>query len=325
MPYIPAAQQLVHYRFTDDELASFNAFKVSMIPSQAVYEPVDNSEGTQSSKRVKTEGSILTSLPPMVCLRIFDYLVPRDLVRVVSTSKGWGERFLKDLSNQYIVLLNPLQQKTFYELLCRQANRLYLFRSIHHCCEIKKNNLIRLMVCQPRFSEGPILINKVDFLLRSTMKYFAYSSHAVNDRLAIADLRICQDTGPRQQMIAVKALEALLSGSMTMKRLTLQGLIMQMPFGFSFLEKKSFPVLEFLDLSKSNIRISHLRLILEKSPLLQELNLRKCDRLFQGDFTKISDHIRLFFLTRIDLTETAVGEEDFIALLKIAPCFERKG
>lgn len=334
MSNITAAQPIVHYRFTDKELSSFNTFKVPaiLLQTQHAYYSVEVDEGSQASKRVKRNEdedeenrSIFTQLPPLICLRIIDYLEPKDIIRFVSTSKrGWDHDFLRQVANQHIILMSEETQNLFYDLLCNVPTSFFSIRSIYHAKPLKRNNLIKLLVSQPRFTEERVLINQVHFTLRLTMRYLAYQTDVVHNKFFISDVKITQEVGQRQQKIAVKVLSALLAGSSEMKKLELQELIMQMPYGFSFFEGRCFPVLESLNLSRSNIRMDHLKIILKAAPRLVELNLRGCDRLEKGDFTTISDRVRLPSLTKLDLTETAVGEEDFLALRLIAPNFHQQ-
>lgn len=326
MPEITTAQPMVHYKFTDEELNSFNAFKVpTILLKPQGYYSVDVDEGEQPAKRMKIEpeGSVFTHLPAQVCLRIFDYLDPRDIARLVSTSKGWTQNFLQDLSNQYVFLKTAETQETFYSLLCKVPTSLFCIRSIYHSFPLKREELTKLLVSQPRFTEECVFINNVHFTLGLTMKYLAYQKDVVNNKFFISEVKITQEEGPRQQKIAVKVLDALLAGSCEMRSLVLQGLIMQMPYGFSFFQSRHFPVLEVLDLSRSNIRIDHLVMILKAALRLVELSLRGCDRLEKGDFTKITGQVLLSYLLKLDLTETAVDEEDIAAWQLIAPNFHQ--
>lgn len=326
MPEITTAQPMVHYKFTDEELASFNTFRVpTILLEPRGYCSVDVDEGAQPAKRMKIEpeGSVFTQLPAQVSLRIFDYLDPRDIARLVSTSKGWAQDFLQNLSNQYIFLQTTKKQETFYRLLCKVPTSLFCIRSIYHSFPLKREELTRLLVSQSRFVEECVFINNVHFTLGLTMKYLAYQKNVANNKFFISDVKILQEEGSRQQKIAVKVLDALLAGSCEMRSLALQGLIMQMPYGFGFFQGRYFPVLEILDLSRSNIRIDHLTIILKAAPCLVVVSLRGCDRLETGDFTRISDQVLLSYLLRLDLTDTAVGEEDIAAWRLIAPNFHQ--
>lgn len=326
MPEITTVQPMVHYKFTDEELASFNAFRVpTILLKPQGYHSVVVDEGGQPAKRMKIEpeGSVFTELPAQVSLRIFDYLDPRDIVRLVSTSKGWARDFLQNLSNQYVLLQTAEKQEIFYSLLCKVPTSLFCIRSIYHSFPLKREELTRLLVSQPRFVEECVFINNVHFTLGLTMKYLAYQKDVVNNKFFISEVKITQEEGPRQQKIAVKVLDALLAGSREMRSLALQGLIMQMPYGFGFFQGRCFPVLQLLDLSRSNIRIDHLVIILKAAPCLLELSLRGCDRLQVGDFTKITGQVLLSYLLKLDLTETAVDEADIAAWRLIAPNFHQ--